>query len=485
MNAESELEAVGMAWGAAATGTPAATGSTGQGLSLMQESLSEITMARLPLVVLNMARAQGDYFQSTRGGGHGDYRHIVLAPSDVPEAVQLSRRPSTSRTRWRNPVLVFGDYYLAHTARSVTSRHDRPPTRPSGRSTDVGRVRPRQAGLLLGTAKQRDDVGYDLADALRGRRAATERMCWPAWSRGSSRLHRRRRAGGGRIRHAGPLREGAVRELRAEGIAVGFVRPITLFPFPTEVVAAAAAGAPGGRRVREQSGADDRRRPVGGARPAPVHFIGGLSLDSSGFGIAPDLEVGVLKERIRVLGSVRGPHDRRPVPPTRPPATPARLVDDFMPALIDGGAHHLCPGCGEPVAMRSTVEAVAELDLIRRAIAVFGIGCYTAFSNNLDVEVLQALHGRALRSPPGSSEPGPDAVVLTVQGDGDMVSEGLQEVLHTAARGEKVTCIMLNNGVFGETGGHMTATTVLGQRTKTSLEGATPTGTAARSSSAR
>jgi 2-oxoglutarate ferredoxin oxidoreductase subunit beta len=65
-------------------------------------------------------------------------------------------------------------------------------------------------------------------------------------------------------------------------------------------------------------------------------------------------------------------------------------------------------------------------------------------------------------------------VVVTVQGDGDMVSEGLQEVLHTAARGENVTCIMLNNGVFGETGGHMTATTVLGQRTKTSLEGRDP-----------
>ena len=80
MNAESELEAVGMAWGAAVTGHLAATGSTGQGLSLMQESLSEITNARLPLVVFNMARGQGDYFQTTRGGGHGDYRHIVPSP---------------------------------------------------------------------------------------------------------------------------------------------------------------------------------------------------------------------------------------------------------------------------------------------------------------------------------------------------------------------------------------------------------------------
>jgi 2-oxoglutarate/2-oxoacid ferredoxin oxidoreductase subunit beta len=74
-------------------------------------------------------------------------------------------------------------------------------------------------------------------------------------------------------------------------------------------------------------------------------------------------------------------------------------------------------------------------------------------------------------APTGIKRMLPDAVVFTLQGDGDMVSEGLQEVLHTAARGENVTCILLNNGVFGETGGHMTATSVLGQRTKNSLEG--------------
>lgn len=162
------------------------------------------------------------------------------------------------------------------------------------------------------------------------------------------------------------------------------------------------------------------------------------------------------------------------VPTHDAPRVPARLVDDFTPALIDVGAHHLCPGCGEPVAMRCAVEAVAELDLTRRTVVVFGIGCYTAFSNNLDVEVLQALHGRAPSLATGVKRAKPDTVVLTVQGDGDMVSEGLQEVLHTAARGENVTCVMLNNGVFGETGGHMTTTTVLGQRTKTSLDGRDP-----------
>jgi 2-oxoglutarate ferredoxin oxidoreductase subunit beta len=166
---------------------------------------------------------------------------------------------------------------------------------------------------------------------------------------------------------------------------------------------------------------------------------------------------------------------RRPplavIPTDAPPSAPATLVEDFTPSLIDVGEHHLCPGCGEPIAMRCTVEAIAELGLVHRTIGVFGIGCYTAFSNNLDIEVLQALHGRAPSLATGVKRARPDAIVCTVQGDGDMVNEGLQEVLHAAARGERITCIMLNNGVFGETGGHLTATTVLGQRTKNTLDG--------------
>jgi len=150
---------------------------------------------------------------------------------------------------------------------------------------------------------------------------------------------------------------------------------------------------------------------------------------------------------------------------------PGRMVDDFTPALIVQGAHSLCPGCGEPIAMRSVVEIVEELGLTRRAIAVFGVGCSTAFSSNFDIEALQALHGRAPSLATGVKRAKPQTIVFTVQGDGDMVNEGLGEVLHTAARGEAITCVLLNNGVFGETGGHMTATTVLGQRTKNTLEG--------------
>ena len=159
------------------------------------------------------------------------------------------------------------------------------------------------------------------------------------------------------------------------------------------------------------------------------------------------------------------------LPTDAPPSIAAHLVDDFTPSLIDVGEHNLCPGCGEPIAMRSVMEVIAEQGLMQRAIAVFGIGCYTAFSNNLDCEVLQALHGRAPSLATGVKRAKPDTIAVTIQGDGDMVNEGLQEVVHAAARGELITCILLNNGVFGETGGHMTATTALGQRTKNTLDG--------------
>ena len=100
-----------------------------------------------------------------------------------------------------------------------------------------------------------------------------------------------------------------------------------------------------------------------------------------------------------------------------------------------------------------------------------GHGCYGAFVKIIDVDVTLCLHGRAPANATGMKRMRPDTAVFTLQGDGDMVNEGLAEIIHAAARGENITCILLNNGVFGDTGGQQTATTVLGQRTKTSLEG--------------
>ncbi len=163
---------------------------------------------------------------------------------------------------------------------------------------------------------------------------------------------------------------------------------------------------------------------------------------------------------------------RGPVLPTSaPPERPARKVGHTKPDLLLSENHHMCPGCGEPLVVRMLLDAIEELGVAQRTIGVMGIGCYTSFSGLLDVDLVQALHGRAPSVATGAKRMRPDALVFTLQGDGDMVNEGLQEVIHTAARGESVTCVLLNNGVFGETGGHMTATTVLGQRTKNTLDG--------------
>ncbi len=159
------------------------------------------------------------------------------------------------------------------------------------------------------------------------------------------------------------------------------------------------------------------------------------------------------------------------VPTNAPPSEPARKVESLKPNLLLHTNHHLCPGCGEPLVLRELLEVVEELGLAQRTVAVAGIGCYTAFSSSIDVDLVQALHGRAPSVATGTKRMLPDRLVFTLQGDGDMVNEGLQEVIHTAARGENITCVLLNNGVFGETGGHMTSTTVIGQRTKNTLEG--------------
>lgn len=308
INAESELEAVGMAWGAAATGTLAATGSCGQGLSLMQESLAEITLARLPLVVLNMARGQSDYYQATRGGGHGDYRHLVYAPMDVPEAVTLVQLAFERAQHWRNPVLVMGDYFLAHVYQAVdVTVPPNPPPAPDwaldGSSGGTGGAR-----LIspLGDIKQRDSVGYDLQDYYQRRAADIQAML--AGERAVVEAGGEEGAEVVVVAYGTPARyvRAAVRTLQAAGRSIGYVRPVSLVPFPTAAVAKAAETA---RRVLVYENSmgqmvDDVALSVLGR--CPVEFIGGLTTDSSGFGVGPDLDEGVIRGRIEAAAVAAG-----------------------------------------------------------------------------------------------------------------------------------------------------------------------------------
>jgi len=150
----------------------------------------------------------------------------------------------------------------------------------------------------------------------------------------------------------------------------------------------------------------------------------------------------------------------------------AQILTDFKPNLLQTGEHELCPGCGHSVAFRVVLEVIEELQL--KPIMLAGHGCYTQLMVNSDLDSLQCLHGRSPAAATGVRRMLPDTPVITLQGDGDMVTEGLHEILHAAARGENFTALLFNNGVFGDTGGQLTATTVIGQRTKTSLDGRDP-----------
>ena len=298
INAESELEAIGMAWGAAATGARAATGSTGQGLALMQESLSELTRAEVPLVYFNMARGQYDYFQSTRGGGHGDYRHLVFAPIDVHEAVSLTQLAFDLADRFRNPVQIYGDYLLAHTCEAVeTQRVEFPPLPAKDWAVD---------GSLGGTGRSRNvnSIGME-----KGSKGIDPEKFWGRLQEKTDQIARTETrfeqegcedadliivAFGTLARFA----RFVVRELRAEGVRVGLFRPITLWPFPSEALAQASSGA---RRIAvlEQNAGqmiDDVRLSVLGQ--VPVVSIGGISTDAAGFGVGPLLDTEVIRARV-------------------------------------------------------------------------------------------------------------------------------------------------------------------------------------------
>jgi 2-oxoglutarate ferredoxin oxidoreductase subunit alpha len=255
-----------------------------------------------------MARGQGDYYQATRGGGHGDYRHLVLAPMDVPEAVELVQLAFHWSEKWRNPVLVFGDYFLAHVYQSVAVEpidFGPLPTRTWALDGSTGGTGGAKLLSPLGDVKQRDDVGYDLQDYYSRRAAETIAMV-----EGEPAL-----AESGYLEGAdvvvvaygtpGKYVRFAVQAMRADGRAVGYVRPISLFPFPSRAVADAAAGARAVAVYENSMGQmiDDVRLAVLGR--TPIHFIGGLSMDSSGFGIGPDIDVAVIRSRIQgVLDSL-------------------------------------------------------------------------------------------------------------------------------------------------------------------------------------
>ena len=148
----------------------------------------------------------------------------------------------------------------------------------------------------------------------------------------------------------------------------------------------------------------------------------------------------------------------------------ARIIFE-RPELLADRSTHYCPGCGHGVVHRLIAEVLGELGLGSRTIAVAPVGCAVFAYDYIGVDFVEAPHGRAPAVATGIRRVRPDAFVLTYQGDGDLAAIGTAEIIHAAGRGELLTAVFVNNGIYGMTGGQMAPTTLLGQRSTSSPGG--------------
>ena len=141
---------------------------------------------------------------------------------------------------------------------------------------------------------------------------------------------------------------------------------------------------------------------------------------------------------------------------------------------LKGRSTHYCPGCGHGLVHKYLAEAVEALGVQDRTVAISPVGCGVFLYYYLDVGNTQAAHGRAPAVALGHKLANPDSIVVSYQGDGDLASIGLAEIIHAAQTGIPISVIFVNNAIYGMTGGQMAPTTLMGQKTATSPQGRQP-----------
>lgn len=137
------------------------------------------------------------------------------------------------------------------------------------------------------------------------------------------------------------------------------------------------------------------------------------------------------------------------------------------PASMTDAITHYCPGCTHGIAHRLVAEVIDELGIQERTFGVAPVGCSVFLYNYIDVDMYEAAHGRAPAVATAAKRIRPDMVGFTYQGDGDLASIGMAEIVHAANRGEHITVIFVNNAIYGMTGGQMAPTTLFGQKATT------------------
>lgn len=279
LQAESEVAAINMVYGAAAAGARAMTSSSSPGISLKQEGISYIAGADLPCVIINIVRggpglggiqpAQSDYFQATKGGGHGDYNLIVLAPSTIQECVDLTYKAFDLADEYRVPVMIMGDGMLGQMMEPVSFPENK----------NAGGIEKPWACNTTGMKRKKNIVNslYINPDEL-------ENLVWERQKRYDIITEKEARAetffcddadivlvAYGTIAR---VAMNAVKKARAMGIKAGLIRPITLWPFPEKDIQAAAQNAKSFLAVEMSTGqmVYDVKLAVNGK--CPVEFYG-------------------------------------------------------------------------------------------------------------------------------------------------------------------------------------------------------------------
>jgi 2-oxoglutarate ferredoxin oxidoreductase subunit alpha len=240
VQAESEVSAINMVYGASLAGVRAMTSSSSPGISLKQEGISYLAACELPAVIVNMSRggpglgsisaAQSDYFQATRGGGHGDYRTIVLAPSSVQELADLTHRAFDLADRYRVPVMILGDGMLGQMMEPIEFKHEAPeipPVRDDALRGAKGRPS-RIVKTFTSKPSELEEINWSLF--RRYQLIKREETTCETFMVDDAELIVVA------FGIAARIAKGAIKNARTEGLKVGMLRPTTLWPFPSERV---------------------------------------------------------------------------------------------------------------------------------------------------------------------------------------------------------------------------------------------------------
>ena len=304
LQAESEVASINMVYGGAGTGKRVMTSSSSPGVSLMQEGISYIAGAELPCLIVNVMRggpglgtiqpSQADYFQSVKGGGHGDYRLIVLAPASVQEMADFVDLSFELAFKYRNPAMILSDGVIGQMMEKVVL----PPFKPRRTEEEIkaecpwattGRTKGRQPNIVTSLELDPAEMEKRNIELQKKYRLIEENEVRYEETNCDDAEYLMVAFGS-----CARIAQKAMDDARAQGIKVGLLRPITLWPFPYKQIAARAKQVKGILSVEINAGqmVEDIRLAVEGCVPV-AHFgrLGGIVPD-------PDEVVAALKEKL-------------------------------------------------------------------------------------------------------------------------------------------------------------------------------------------